>query len=104
MNAGDGATSAPTAETPQTTPSSTDTNTNRRQPFPQGFLDTISTGWATRPESAPLPRAQSSFAAARRARVSEAFGGKRLVIPAGEPKQRRTTPTIPSAPTPPSRT
>jgi Xaa-Pro aminopeptidase len=88
MNAGDGATSAPTAETPQTTPSSTDTNTNRRQPFPQGFLDTISTGWATRPESAPLPRAQSSFAAARRARVSEAFTGRRLVIPAGEPKQR----------------
>ncbi|WP_067250647.1 aminopeptidase P family protein [Microbacterium resistens] len=62
--------------------------TNRRQPFPQGFLDTISTGWADRPESLPAPRAQASFAAARRAKVSAAFPGKRLVIPAGSLKQR----------------
>src|SRR4051812_22709786 len=64
------------------------TNTNRRQPFPQGFLDTISTGWAERPESLPAPRAQAPFAAARRAAVSAAFPGKRLVIPAGSLKQR----------------
>lgn len=62
--------------------------TNRKQPFPQGFLDTISTGWAERPESLPAPRAQASFAAARRAAVSAAFPGKRLVIPAGSLKQR----------------
>jgi Xaa-Pro aminopeptidase len=81
--AGEGATSAPAAETK--TP---DTNTNRRQPFPQGFLDTISNGWAERPESPPLPRAEAPFAAARRAALSALFPGKRLVIPAGEPKQR----------------
>ncbi|MDQ0613357.1 Xaa-Pro aminopeptidase [Microbacterium sp. W4I4] len=60
----------------------------RKQPFPQGFLDTISTGWADRPESMPAPRAQAEFAAARRAKVSAAFPGKRLVVPAGSFKQR----------------
>ena len=25
-----------------------DSNTNRRQPYPQGFLDVISSGWAER--------------------------------------------------------
>lgn len=64
------------------------TTTNRRQPFGQGFLDTISTGWAERPESMPPPRAQAAFAAARRQAVSAAFPGRRLVIPAGEFKQR----------------
>src|SRR5690606_12333576 len=60
----------------------------RKQPFPRGFLDTISTGWADRPESMPAPRAQAPYAAARRAKVSAAFPGKRLVIPAGSLKQR----------------
>ncbi len=62
--------------------------TNRKQPFPQGFLDTISTGWAERPETLPAPRAQASYAAVRRAAVSAAFPGKRLVVPAGSLKQR----------------
>ncbi len=61
---------------------------NRKQPFPQGFLDTISTGWAER-EEAPAPaREQAAYAARRRAAVSAAFPGKRLVIPAGGVKQR----------------
>ncbi|WP_420063977.1 aminopeptidase P family protein [Microbacterium bandirmense] len=60
----------------------------RKQPFPRGFLDTISTGWADRPESTPAARAQAPFAAARRAKVSAAFPGKRLVVPAGSFKQR----------------
>lgn len=64
------------------------TPSNRRQPFPQGFLDTISTGWSERPESLPAARAQAPFAAARRARLSAAFPGKRLVIPAGSLAQR----------------
>ncbi|WP_311257753.1 aminopeptidase P family protein [Microbacterium sp. WCS2018Hpa-9] len=64
------------------------TTTNRKQPFPRGFLDTIATGWAERPESIPAPRAQAPFAAVRRAAVSAAFPGKRLVIPAGSLKQR----------------
>jgi Xaa-Pro aminopeptidase len=63
-------------------------NTNRRQRYGQGFLDTISTGWAERPESLPPARAQASFAAARRAVVSASFPGERLVIPAGSLKQR----------------
>lgn len=62
--------------------------TNRKQPFPRGFLETISTGWAERPESLPAPRPQAAFAAVRRAAVSAAFPGKRLVIPAGSLKQR----------------
>ncbi|KQQ68765.1 aminopeptidase P family protein [Microbacterium sp. Leaf320] len=73
----------PTTETPVEA-----TTTNRKQPFPRGFLDTISTGWAERPESIPAPRAQASYAATRRAAVSAAFPGKRLVIPAGSLKQR----------------
>lgn len=62
--------------------------TNRKQPFPRGFLDTISTGWAERPESMPPARPQAAYAAARRAKVSAAFPGKRLVIEAGSLKQR----------------
>ncbi len=62
--------------------------TNRKQPFPRGFLDTISTGWAERAESMPVARPQAAYAAARRAKVSEALPGKRLVIEAGSLKQR----------------
>lgn len=69
-------------------PAVENSNTNRKQPFPRGFLDTISTGWAERPETLPAPRAQTSFAAARRAALSDAFPGKRLVIPSGSLKQR----------------
>ncbi|MFE7845262.1 aminopeptidase P family protein [Microbacterium sp. NPDC057407] len=64
------------------------TSTNRRQPYGQGFLDTISQGWADRPESTPPAREQSAFTAARRDAVSSAFPGRRLVLPAGELKQR----------------
>ncbi|ALJ19954.1 aminopeptidase P family protein [Microbacterium sp. No. 7] len=64
------------------------TGTNRKQPFPRGFLDTIGTGWADRPDQAPPRRDQAPFAAARRAAISAAFPGARLVIPAGEFKQR----------------
>lgn len=74
------------ADTPAaTTPTEV---TNRKQPFPQGFLDTISTGWAQRPDQTPPPRAQAEFTVARRAAVSAAFPGKRLVFPAGSFKQR----------------
>ncbi len=70
------------AETPVST------STNRRQPYGQGFLDTISEGWAERPDTAPPARAQAAYTAARRDAVSAAFPGKRLVLPAGELKQR----------------
>jgi len=61
---------------------------NRRQGFGQGFLDTISTGWAERTEILPFAREQAPFAARRRAAVSKAFPGARLVIPAGDYKVR----------------
>jgi len=64
------------------------TSTNRRQPYGQGFLDTISGGWADRPESLPPLREQVPYAERRRAAVSAAFPGKRLVVPAGDLKQR----------------
>ena len=53
-------------------------NLNRKQPFPRGFLETISTGWADRPEQTPPLRAQAPHAAARRDALSAAFPGKRL--------------------------
>jgi len=79
------------AETPSTASEATaepQENANRRQPFPQGFLDTISTGWAERPEPAPVQRPQAPYAAARREKLSAAFTGRRIVIPAGSLKQR----------------
>lgn len=76
------------ADAPAASPAETSTSTNRRQPFGDGFLDTISTGWADRPESLPPARAQASFAAARRDALSAAFPGRRLVVPAGDLKQR----------------
>ncbi len=69
-------------------PAAKDTNANRRQPYGEGFLETISTGWAERPAVAPPLREQAPYAAARRDRVSAAFPGKRLVIPAGDVRQR----------------
>lgn len=74
------------AQTEAETPAST--STNRRQPYGQGFLDTISEGWAERPDTPAPARAQAAYTAARRDAVSSAFPGKRLVIPAGELKQR----------------
>lgn len=62
--------------------------TNRKQPFPKGFLDTISTGWAERPDQHPPQRDAAPYAAARREVVSAAFPGRRLVFPAGSYKQR----------------
>ncbi|MEV7693373.1 aminopeptidase P family protein [Microbacterium sp. NPDC089189] len=75
-------TETPTTTTGPAAPS------NRKAPFPAGFLDTISTGWADRPEPDAAPRAQAAFAAARRDALSAIFPGSRLVVPAGELKQR----------------
>ncbi|MDL5486306.1 aminopeptidase P family protein [Microbacterium wangruii] len=74
--------------TTATEPQQTDTSTNRRQNYGQGFLGTISTGWAERPAILPEERAQAPYAARRRAALSEAFPGQRLVVPAGSLKQR----------------
>src|SRR5688572_5845966 len=64
-------------------------NANRSTtPSSEGFKDFIGNGWADRDETLPSAREQSSFAAARRAKVSAAFPGRRLILPAGDMKQR----------------
>ncbi|MFT4211964.1 MAG: aminopeptidase P family protein [Microbacterium sp.] len=70
------------------TPAETAQSTNRRQPFPQGFLDSISTGWAERPDIVAAAREQARYTGRRRDLVSAAFPGRRLVVPAGELKVR----------------
>jgi Xaa-Pro aminopeptidase len=57
-------------------------------PGSDAFREYIGSGWAERPEVVPEPRRQAQYAAARRARVSELFPGKRLIIPAGRLAQR----------------
>ncbi|MFJ6652048.1 aminopeptidase P family protein [Microbacterium sp. NPDC091313] len=76
------------ADAPRTSEASAQGTTNRRQPFPRGFLETISTGWAERDEIIPPEREAAAFAARRRELLSRAFPGKRLVLPAGSLKQR----------------
>ena len=66
-----------------------DRNANRSTtPGSEGFKEYIGSGWADRAEVAPPQREQAAYAAARRARVSAAHPGQRLVIPAGDMKQR----------------
>jgi Xaa-Pro aminopeptidase len=63
--------------------------TNRSTtPVSDTFQDYISSGWADRPEVAPVPREQAIFAAARRASLSDQFPGVRLIVPAGAAKVR----------------
>jgi Xaa-Pro aminopeptidase len=52
------------------------------------FKDYISRDWADRPRDIPAARDQAAFAAARRAKLSKRFPGKRLIIPAGSSKVR----------------
>ncbi|WP_425545960.1 aminopeptidase P family protein [Agromyces neolithicus] len=64
-------------------------NANRSTtPSSEGFKRFIGSGWADRDETLPSAREQASFAAARRAKVSAAFPGQRLIVPAGDMKQR----------------
>jgi len=64
-------------------------NANRSTtPGSEGFKSFISSGWADRDETLPAARPQAAYAAARRARVSAEFPGQRLIIPAGDMKQR----------------
>ncbi|MET0976741.1 MAG: aminopeptidase P N-terminal domain-containing protein, partial [Leifsonia sp.] len=77
------------APTPMETTEAPRATTNRSTtPSSDGFKDYIGHGWADRVESVPAPREQASFAADRRARLSAAFPGQRLIVPAGSPKQR----------------
>ena len=74
----------------QTTPAAEPRATSNRSTTPgsEGFKEYIGSGWADRAEPIPSPREQAPFAAARRARISELYPGKRLIIPAGSLAQR----------------
>jgi Xaa-Pro aminopeptidase len=75
--------------TSETAPATTDRNANRSTtPASSGFAEYIGSGWAERSDALPEAREQAPYAAARRERLSQKFPGKRLVIPAGAPKQR----------------
>jgi Xaa-Pro aminopeptidase len=64
------------------------TSNRSTTPLSDAFKEYISGNWAERPDVAPAPREQASFAAARRAIISQKFAGKRLIIPAGSAKVR----------------
>ncbi|MGN6762128.1 MAG: aminopeptidase P family protein [Leifsonia sp.] len=79
---------APTPETAETEQAPRATQNRSTTPGSDTFRRYIASGWAPRPEVLPEPRRQAQYAAARRARVSELFPGKRLIVPAGRLKQR----------------
>jgi len=79
---------------------STNTETARQEPAPRAtsnrsttpvsetFKEYIGSGWARRDDTVPTPREQASYAAKRRERLSAAYRGTRLIVPAGRAKQR----------------
>lgn len=82
---------ATTTETPaaaETDQAPRATQNRSTTPGSDAFREYIGSGWAEHPEVIPEPRRQAQYAAARRARVSELFPGKRLIVPAGRLKQR----------------
>ncbi|AYF97085.1 aminopeptidase P family protein [Protaetiibacter intestinalis] len=72
-----------------TAPAAIAANANRSTtPTSASFREFIFANWADRPDVPPSPRAQAAFAAARRLRISAAFPGATIVIPAGPAKVR----------------
>jgi Xaa-Pro aminopeptidase len=61
---------------------------HRGRPTNDEFRAFVAAGWAPRPSEEPAQSEVASYAAARRAAVSAAFPGERLVIPAGGLKVR----------------
>lgn len=57
-------------------------------PGSAGFKNFIGSNWAERDETLPSARVPAAAAATRRARLSSEFTGHRLIVPAGEMKQR----------------
>jgi Xaa-Pro aminopeptidase len=84
-----------TPDTPETVPSAVDSQpledrgSNRSQrPTSEAFKAFIAQGWAPRGDELPERLEVADYAAARREKVSEAFPGERLVLPAGPLKVR----------------
>ena len=70
------------------TPAPSATSNRSTTPVSDTFKHYIASNWATRADVVPAPREQAAFAAARRARISELYPGKRLILPAGAAKVR----------------
>jgi Xaa-Pro aminopeptidase len=70
------------------TPEPRATSNRSTTPGSDSFKEYIASGWAARDDVLPPAREQAHSAAERRRRLSEAFPGKRLVIPSGSMKQR----------------
>jgi len=64
------------------------TSNRSTTPGSEGFKEYIAGGWAQRDDAVPAPRQHARFAADRRRRISAAYRGKRLIVPAGSLKQR----------------
>ncbi|GAB2687367.1 aminopeptidase P family protein [Thalassiella azotivora] len=84
-----------TPDTPETVPDQgaqqplTERGSNRSQrPTSETFKQFIGQGWAPRPDALPARAEVADHAAARRQRVSAAFPGERLVVPAGPLRTR----------------
>lgn len=61
---------------------------NRQTPFSEPFIAFIPEGWAPYTAVLPRPLPTAAYTPARRASISAAFPGERLVVPAGPPKVR----------------
>jgi Xaa-Pro aminopeptidase len=76
-----------------------DTTSNRSTtPGSTTFRDFIASGWADRTDVVPPARPEAPYAAARRASISALHPGARLVIPAGDRKQRSNDTDYPFRP------
>jgi Xaa-Pro aminopeptidase len=64
------------------------TSNRSTTPGSDTFKDYIAANWAERTDAVPDPREQAPYAAARRARLSARYPGKRLIVPAGAAKVR----------------
>ena len=71
-----------------TTPTPRATSNRSTTPVSSTFAQYIASQWAPVPTFAASPREQAPFAAARRARISDLYRGKRLIVPAGAAKVR----------------
>ena len=78
------------AESQAETPTAGEEPASNRSTTPGSelFRDFIAGQWALRADVLPAPRAQAPFAATRRDQLSGLYAGKRIVVPAGDPKQR----------------
>ncbi|MEO6942850.1 MAG: aminopeptidase P family protein [Terrimesophilobacter sp.] len=71
-----------------TSPAPRATSNRSTTPASELFKDYIAGNWAECADAIPPAREQSSFAAARRERISSRYQGKRLIVPAGAAKVR----------------